>query len=187
MNTKRGHREREARREAVRITRETEGIWQSVRQRRARATWQPATRWRVGPDGIAVRCELPREQQWVALKHYVQEFTGTLPTPKQYAEFHANVIAPAMRLISGNTVGRCEGCGEPVVATRPDQRFCSDTCSARNRNRGRNKIASAAQRHFARCARCSTGKPCKDLERLAATGGRRGDAMGRRTAGHRGD
>lgn len=102
-----------------------------------------------------------------------------LVPPAQYADFYRREILPALNRL-GSEVSRCPECGEAFVPRHKRQRYCSDTCSARQRNRGRQKAGNGRsavetarrrtedriRRHFESCKACRAGAPCDRREAM---------------------
>jgi hypothetical protein len=90
----------------------------------------PGSLWRAEAKGAT-----SFDAQTIALYRVGERFGGMLPTPSEWAEFHATQIAPVIQLLWYGYSARCEACGEPLVVTAEDKRFCSEACAARARKR----------------------------------------------------
>lgn len=102
-----------------------------------------------------------------------------LVPPAQYADFYRREILPALNRL-GSEVSRCPECGEAFVPRHKRQRYCSDTCSARQRNRGRQKAGKGLsaqetamrrakhrfQLHWDSCKACRAGRNCATREAM---------------------
>lgn len=113
-----------------------------------------------------------------------------LVSPAQYASFYREEVLPAWSQLGGE-VRRCPECGGAFALSDKRQRYCSDTCSARQRNRGRQKVGngrSAAETarkraevkvrsHFQSCNECKAGRFCPTREALLQSD----DALSRRS------
>ncbi len=84
----------------------------------------------------------------------LQRTADELPTMAKRLRFAREVLWPEWnRAFGSEGVRRCEECGRPYEVTRRKGRFCSDTCSARHRNRGVQRVGngkSAAENAIAR-------------------------------------
>jgi len=113
------------------------------------------------------------------LMHALQKVADELPTFAKRMRFARELLWPQWNAaFGGEGVRRCEDCGKPYEVTRRKGRFCSDTCSARQRNRGvqragngkssaENAIARREQwwkRHKPTCGDCRAGRACATAE-----------------------
>ncbi|WP_176423090.1 hypothetical protein [Myxococcus sp. AM009] len=102
-----------------------------------------------------------------------------LVSPAQYAAFYREEVLPAWSRMGGE-VRRCPECGSSFALRDKRQRYCSDTCSARQRNRSRQKVgkgrsaaetaakrvADRLQRHLRSCKVCNAGRFCPSQEAM---------------------
>lgn len=102
-----------------------------------------------------------------------------LVPPAQYADFYRREVLPAWSR-AGGEVRLCLECGEPFALADNRKRYCSKPCSARQRNRGRQKVGKGLsapetarkrlqeriQRHWDSCKVCRRGQPCASREAM---------------------
>jgi hypothetical protein len=124
-------------------------------------------------DGALAQLRLLRETQATI----TQEQGKDSP---QYKAFMVGTFVPAYNRMS-TTDRLCANCFARFALLDPRARYCSDTCSAAVRNRGRKhdglsevarserarrRVSDALDRHAARCQLCQLGEPCVTRERL---------------------
>jgi hypothetical protein len=113
-------------------------------------------------------------------------FAAKFPTPDDYQDTLLGVLVPFYNAAHGSR-RRCLECGSVFALRTPAEveksRHCSEECSARERNRGRDKKhggRSATEskstragerliRHMKGCGACQTGRSCDTRERLLIT------------------
>lgn len=122
---------------------------------------------------VHAQLEIDRATAVQELRSKVDRLLRELPNREQWAQFYEREIAPASRWL--HPVERCGECGKPFVRTKT-RRFCSDTCSARRRMRGRgtqsarrDAAADALKKHAAGCRLCKQGKECPRVSIILAS------------------
>lgn len=112
-----------------------------------------------------------------------------LVSPAQYADFYREEVLPAWSR-QGGKIRLCLECGGPFALGDKRQRYCSDACAARRRNRGRQKVGKGRsapetdrkrneerlQRHLRSCKVCNVGEFCATWEAMFQA-----DALSRRS------
>jgi hypothetical protein len=135
----------------------------------------------LGGLGVQVRLNL-----YLNGKERFRAFAATFPTPADYQDTFLGVFVPFYNATHGDR-RRCIECGTVFALRTPAEvetsRYCSEECSARQRNRGRDKkhggrSATEAKstragerliRHMKGCGACQTGRSCDTRERLLIT------------------
>jgi hypothetical protein len=128
----------------------------------------------------AVVARIVRNKQGLSapeLRDKASALGWALASPTQYADFYRQEILPTLSRMGGPIL-RCPECCVAFSPKNKRQRYCSNTCSARYRNRGRQKVGKGRsamettkkraedqlQRHWNSCKLCLSGKPCARRE-----------------------
>lgn len=113
---------------------------------------------RQASNRASIRSHWEKAAALIVRAAQAERLVRTLPTPGPWKDEYGSELLPELRPLRG-PVSRCSECGRPFHQ-KAGKTYCNDRCSARFRNRGKQKVGngkSAAENAIARSKKALKG------------------------------